>query len=209
VDAADLYLEMIELGRYLSEDECRRCGASSCRGLVERLRSGGGRPSVEVLGSARASLLEAVLEAADGMPHVPMLVNPRPVKPELAEINHPSAGDPVLVTGNNAFTQEVLLTVLSGTPSPFFVLFADTRGDTVDMAVIFSSLTAGRVAKSLEAARTADRAAGSRLVLPGLAAGIRDELASISGLAVDVGPVCAAELPFYFGATWIGCVPSS
>lgn len=203
MDAADLYLDTIELDRYLSEEECRRCGATSCRGLVERLLKGGGRASLEVLGRSRASSLGAAIDAAGAMPEVPMLVNPRPVKPELAEINHPSAGDPVLVTGNNAFTQELLLTVLSGTSSPCFVLFTDTRGDTVDMAVVFSSLTADRVARSLEAERIADRAAGSRLVLPGLAAGIRGELASISGVVVEVGPVCAAELPLFFGERWL------
>jgi CO dehydrogenase/acetyl-CoA synthase gamma subunit (corrinoid Fe-S protein) len=136
------------------------------------------------------------------LPAVPAITTPRPVPPELAELNDPSQGDPVLVTGNSVFTQEVLLAVLAATASPFFVLFTDTRGDTLDMAVILGSFTADRVKRSFEAERLAERARGSTLVLPGLAAGSKDEVAAATGRPVEVGPVCAAELPLYFGERW-------
>ena len=34
---SDLYLDKIDLARYLSEDECRKCGAQSCKDLVSKL----------------------------------------------------------------------------------------------------------------------------------------------------------------------------
>ena len=40
-------------------------------------------------------------------------------------------------------------------------------------------------------------------MLSGLAAGSRDEIAAATGRPVEVGPVCAAELPLYFGERWL------
>jgi hypothetical protein len=201
---ADLYLESIDYGGYLDARDCARCGATSCRALVEMLRaSGGARARLSGLADEKARAVGTALAIERSLPAVPAITTPRPVPPELAELNDPAPGDPVLVTGNSAFTQEVLLAVLATTASPFFVLFADTRGDTLDMAVILESFTADRVVKSFEAERLAERARGSTLVLPGLAAGSRDEIAAATGRPVEVGPVCAAELPLYFGERWV------
>jgi len=51
-------------------------------------------------------------------------------------------------------------------------------------------------------------AADLYLVLPGFAAGIRDQLAAATGFTVEVGPVCAAELPLFFVERWFGTCPS-
>ena len=201
---ADLYLESIDYGDYLDTQDCARCGATSCRALVEMLRaSGGAYATLNGLADRKAHAVGATLAIERNLPAVPAITTPRPVPPELAELNDPSPGDPVLVTGNSVFTQEVLLAVLATTASPIFVLFTDTRGDTLDMAMIFESFAADRVKRSFEAERLAERARGSTLVLPGLAAGLRDEIAAATGRPVEVGPVCAAELPLYFGERWL------
>ncbi len=171
---ADLYLDRIDFSGH--EGECRKCGTHSCRDLVERL--------------------------SRSLPAVPSLQHPRPVDAGLMELGEPGPGDPVLVTGNSALTQEVLLAVLSTTTSPLFVLFSDTRGDTLDMALILGSFTPGRLKAALERDKVSERAGSSTLVLPGLAASLRDEVASIVGHPVEVGPVCAAELPLFFGDRW-------
>jgi CO dehydrogenase/acetyl-CoA synthase gamma subunit (corrinoid Fe-S protein) len=200
---ADLYLESIDYEGYLDARDCVRCGAASCRALVEMLRaSGGAYAALHGLGEDKAHAVGATLAIERNRPAVPALTTPRPVPPELVALNDPSPGDPVLVTGNSAFTQEVLLAVLATTASPFFVLFTDTRGDTLDMAVILESFTADRVKSSFETGRLTERARGSTLVLPGLAAGSRDEIAAATGRPVEIGPVCAAELPLYFGERW-------
>ena len=37
MDLADLYADCVDFERYLSKDECTRCGAESCRALVDFL----------------------------------------------------------------------------------------------------------------------------------------------------------------------------
>lgn len=200
---ADLYLDRIDLDRYLTREECARCGASSCKELVEKLRERSCAPGDLGLPDERLLPLASTLEMETSLPAVPSLEHPRPVEPALVELGDPSPGDPVLLTGNSALTQEVLLAVLSTTTSPFFVAFTDTRGDTLDMAVILSSFTPRRVARSLEGFGLRDRAPGSALLLPGLAGPMASAISSATGLSVEVGPVCAAELPLFFGERWI------
>ncbi len=156
--------------------ECHKCGSQSCKELVEKIK--------------------------DRLPRVPSLQLPRPVDPCLLELNSPNPGDPVLVTGNSELTQAVLLAVMSTTESPFFVLFTDTRGDTLDMAVILKSFTPDRIKQSIEQERLSDQAQGSPLILPGLAAGMQKEIAKATGRPVWIGPVCAAELPLFFEDSW-------
>ena len=156
--------------------ECHKCGPQSCKELVEKIK--------------------------DQLPRVPALQLPRPVEPALVELNNPRPGAPVLVTGNSEFTQAVLLAVMSTTESPFFVLFTDTKGDTLDMAVILKSFTPERVRQSAEKEQLSEKAGGSTLILPGRAAGLKDDIRKTAGWPVRVGPVCAAELPLFFGESW-------
>jgi len=200
---ADLYIDEIDYEGYLKAEDCVRCGAGSCTALIERLRSGGAYEELlEGLDRVTGRALKTAVDIERNLPPVPSITVPRPVRPELVELNGPGPGDPVLVTGNSLFTQEVLSAVLSTTTSPFFVLFTDTRGDTLDMAIVLESFTAGRLVGSIEGENLGDRARGSSLVLPGLAHGLRDEIAVATGFAVEVGPVCAAELPLCFGDRW-------
>lgn len=157
--------------------ECHKCGPQSCKELVEKIKA--------------------------QLPRVPSLQLPRPVEPALVELNHPRPGDPVLVTANSEFTQAVLLAVMSTTTGPFFVLFCDTKGDTLDMAVILKSFTPERVKRSMEREGLEDKAGGGTLILPGLAEAMQADIAKTTGWPVQVGPVCAAELPLYFGDQWV------
>ena len=154
--------------------ECHKCGPHSCRELVEKIKP--------------------------LLPRVPSLQLPRPVDPALVELNNPGPGDPVLVTGNSEFAQTVLLAVLSTTESPFFVLFTDTKGDTLDMAVILESFTPDRIQQSLEKENLKSR--GSKLIIPGLASALKDYIEKSTGWPVEVGPICAAELPLFFHDSW-------
>jgi CO dehydrogenase/acetyl-CoA synthase gamma subunit (corrinoid Fe-S protein) len=115
----------------------------------------------------------------------------------LMELNDPGPADPILVTGNSELTQQVLLAVLSTTTLPLGVLFTDTRGDTLDMALILGSFTAERIGRSLDGVRK-----GGPLILPGLAGSLADGTREVTGRPVEVGPICAAELPLVFGERW-------
>ncbi len=200
---ADLYLDEIDLGRYLTSGECKKCGTESCKELVEELKRRGGDLAdlLDVL-PERAATLRAAADAQQGLPRVPMSPNPRPAPPCLTPLNNPADGDPILITGNNVFTQEVLMAVLASTSMPLFFLSSDTRGDSIDMAVILNTFTADSVKGTLEAEGLFESAGASPLLIPGHAAELADSIRTITGRQVDVGPVCAAELPLFYGEVW-------
>ena len=118
---ANLYLDQIDYTKYL-DVKCQKCGKTSCKELVEKLQ----------------------------LPKVSSLQMPHPAEVGVIELNNPGPKDPILITGNSQFTQEVLLAILSETLSPFFLVMTDTRGDTLDMAVILQSFTPSRIKDTLE-----------------------------------------------------------
>jgi CO dehydrogenase/acetyl-CoA synthase gamma subunit (corrinoid Fe-S protein) len=67
------------------------------------------------------------------------------------------------------------------------------------MAIVYKVLTADRVMKGIRDENLDRIAPESTLFLPGFAAAIQDDLAELSSRSVNVGPVCAAELPLFFG----------
>jgi hypothetical protein len=199
---ADLYLNRIEYDRYTPGESCDICRAGSLEELLERLRRGD-RPTGPCAHwpAGRQAAFCSALTAEEVLPPVPALELPRPVEPGLLEINPPAGGSPLLVTGNSEFTQAVLLAVLSRTASPLRLLFTDTNGHTVDMAMVFQALTAERVWAAVERAKIGP-GEPSRVVLPGLARQLAPAVSEKLGREVEVGPVCAAELSLYLGEDW-------
>jgi CO dehydrogenase/acetyl-CoA synthase gamma subunit (corrinoid Fe-S protein) len=119
------------------------------------------------------------------------------------DVNGPEHGSPILVSGNHVHTQDILTSILSTTRSPFFLLFTDTKGNTVDMAVIFKTMTAGRIRKELETSGVFDRTPHQDIILPGLARAVGAELMQSTRWEVIVGPICAAELPLFLADIWL------
>jgi hypothetical protein len=200
---ADLYLDRIAFDRYTSGESCELCRVDSLDELVDRLRHG----EIPTGPCAhwppeRVTAFCTALDAAEFLPEVPALELPRPVEQGLFELNPPTEKSPLLVTGNSEFTQAVLLAVISRTSSPLRVLFTDTHGHTVDMAMVFQVLTAERVATAVEQVKV-EPSEPSRIVLPGLAGAIAPALSNRLNRPVEVGPVCAAELSLYMGDDWI------
>jgi CO dehydrogenase/acetyl-CoA synthase gamma subunit (corrinoid Fe-S protein) len=78
----------------------------------------------------------------------------------------------------------------------------DCRGDTVDMSMIYRSFTPQRLDQGLTAHRLAERVRRHRLILPGVLAPLKEELARYTGWEMAVGPICAAELPLFLGEDW-------
>jgi len=199
---ADLYLDRIAFDRYASGASCELCRVDSLDELVNRLRRGEipTGPCTHWPPERRTAFCTA-LDASEFLPEIPVLEFPRPVDSGIFEFNPPTEKSPILVTGNSEFTQAVLLAVISRTSSPLRVLFVDTLGHTVDMAMVFEVLTAQRVATAVEQAEI-DASEPSRIVLPGLAASIAPDLSNRFNRTVEVGPVCAAELSLYMGDDW-------
>ena len=166
--------------------------------------SGGKTPQdCSFLQSNTAYALEAVLKIRDAWPKVPLLVHPRPGYAGLVALNDPGPESVVLVSGNNEYTEEVVLAVLGTTICPFFVVFADTDGNTVDMAMIYKTFTAERIAGAFTSNALREKSSMSHVIIPGLAADLKDEIQEHTGSSVRVGPKCVAELPLFLSSIWI------
>ena len=195
----DLYEKSIHIDSYVSSSDCRACGFHSRAEFIDSLRAGRLKPSKCKMARRRFLPLLWAARPNDILPEVEVLQLPNPGPTGLFPINQPEKNSPILVSGNSKLTVEVLTAVLSTTLSPFWYMVVDTDGHTVDMAMVYEALTAERVTKVLTREKADQIAPESTLFLPGFAAPIRDTLAEQSGRSVTVGPVCAAELPLFFG----------
>ncbi|MEW6067537.1 MAG: hypothetical protein AB1610_04520 [Nitrospirota bacterium] len=202
--SADLYLNTINLLSYIKKPDCLQCGFSSCEEFFNAFKKGIKKPqNCSFLSKNKAYALSAVYKMKDIWPEVPLLVHPRPSLIGLVELNNPSPESLVLISGNNEYTEQVLLTVLGTTIAPFFVIFVDTDGNTVDMSMIYHTLSAERIQEALKETAIEDKVKRKELIIPGLAASLREDIERLTKWKVRVGPVCAAELPLLLSEIWI------
>jgi CO dehydrogenase/acetyl-CoA synthase gamma subunit (corrinoid Fe-S protein) len=204
VASADLYLDTINYLKYLNKVNCAECGFASCEEFIGALRKGNKRPrDCSSIRANEAYAFDAVEKIKELWPDVPLLVHPRPGPIGLFELNSPHAESLVLISGNNDYTEQVLLTVLGTTTASFFVLFIDTDGNTVDMSMIYHTFNAERVSKAFQETRIEDKVSRKEVIIPGLAAPVKRDIETLTGWHVRVGPVCAAELPLFLSALWV------
>jgi len=196
---ADLYEHHVSLESYVSSEDCRACGFRDRDEFLERLRSGRIRPAQCRMAEARLRSLLWAARPEEILPPVEVLPLPAPGPVGLFPVNEPGRMSPVLVSGNSRLTIEVLTAVLSTTLSPFWYLVVDTAGHTVDMSLVYQAFTAERILAALRRERIVAQAPDATIYLPGLAALLVRDLETGSGRPVATGPVCAAELPLFFG----------
>jgi CO dehydrogenase/acetyl-CoA synthase gamma subunit (corrinoid Fe-S protein) len=200
---ANLYVDRIDLAPYLTPEECRRLAGPDCIQVAARLKAGSLRPEdCLALTPARRQALALAVRAQEILPVVQSLELPRPVPPDLFEINAPGPDSPLLVTGNSEFTLAVVTALLAHAISPFYLLLVETRGDTVDMSMIYRSFTPQHLQQGLESHRLADKLNHRQLIIPGIVGPLKEELASHTGWDIRVGPVCVAELPLFLGEAY-------
>jgi CO dehydrogenase/acetyl-CoA synthase gamma subunit (corrinoid Fe-S protein) len=200
---ANLYVDRIDFAPHLTPEECRGMGGADCSQVAARLKEGSLNPEdCQALTAARRYALSLAVRAAEILPVVQSLELPRPVPPELYEINEPGPDTPVLVTGNSEFTLAVVTGLLALTVSPFYLLVVDTRGDTVDMSMIYRSFTPQRLDQGLENHRLAQRVKHRQLIIPGVVGPLKEDLAAYTGWDIRVGPICVAELPLFLGESF-------
>ncbi len=200
---ADLYVDRIQLLPYLSPEDWQGAGEGDGQKFLEKLRTGAIRlQDCAHIRPQKRFALSLALRAQEIMPPVMSLELPRPVPSDLFEINEPGPEAPVLVSGNSEFTLSVLTGVLATTVSPFYLLLVDCRGDTVDMAMVYESFTPERLARALAAQAVADKVSHRHLIISGWCAPIQAALSLATGWEIQVGPVCAAELPLFMGERW-------
>jgi len=200
---ANLYIDRSDLARYLTPEEVTLSGARDASNLAARLQAGTlDLADCPFFGPTKRYALSLALRAAEVLPTVQSLELPRPVPPDLFELNEPGQEAPVIITGNSEFTLTVMTGLLATTISPFYLLLVDCRGDTVDMAMVFRSFTPQRLDQALDAHRLAERLSHRRLLLPGILGPLKEELAAYTGWEIKAGPICAAELPLFLGEAW-------
>ncbi|MCL4500385.1 MAG: hypothetical protein M1438_00840 [Deltaproteobacteria bacterium] len=201
---ANLYIDRIELAPYLSPEDCRGAGMANAAQLAAKFKKGALRlDGCPGLSTAKRAALDLALRAEEVLPKVQSLEFPRPLNPSLFELNDPGPDAPLLVTGNSEFTLTVLTGLLSLTVSPFFLLQVDTRGDTADMSMIYRSFTPQRLDQALETQKLAERLSHRELIIPGVLAPMKEELAGyLASWTIRPGPICAAELPLFLGDKW-------
>jgi CO dehydrogenase/acetyl-CoA synthase gamma subunit (corrinoid Fe-S protein) len=201
---ADLYVLRMQWLPYLSPEECRAAGAESCEDFLGRLQNRSLKlQDAPGLSPQKRYALEIALQGGDLIPPVEAMGLPQPTRPGLYEINTPDPQAPILVSGNSEITLTVLSAVLATTVSPFYLLLVDTLGDTLDMALIYERFTPAKVAAACGAAHLAEKVQHRTLIIPGLAAAMAQPLAAATDWDIRVGPVCALELPLYFGEYWL------
>jgi CO dehydrogenase/acetyl-CoA synthase gamma subunit (corrinoid Fe-S protein) len=200
---ANLYVDRIDIAPYLTPEECRALGEADCARVAARLKDGSLTPEdCRALSPARRHALSLAVRALEILPAVQSLELPRPVPPDLFEINEPGPEAPLLVTGNSEFTLAVVTGLLALTVSPFYLLLVDTRGDTVDMSMIYRSFTPQRLDQGLETHHLAEKLRQRQLIIPGVVGPLKEELAAYTGWDIRVGPICVAELPLFLGEAY-------
>ncbi len=201
--AADLYLNKIDFLKYLPGTDCKECGEPSCSAFVKKLKSGSQSPSkCSFLNENRIKAFQLALRAESFLPKVPALDLPRSVSSGLIEINGAGENDLVLVSGNSEFTLEVLTAIMAFTLSPFWLLSADCRGDTVDMAMVYESLKPEKILATMAEAPLYSAKVRGEVILPGFASRLKGPLVKQTGWRVRIGPICIAELPLFLGDDW-------
>jgi CO dehydrogenase/acetyl-CoA synthase gamma subunit (corrinoid Fe-S protein) len=202
--SADLYFDRIDFQKYIDPTDCIQCGYPSCGEFLDAVRNGIREiQECSFIGRNKAYAFEAIKKIEESWPEVPLLLHPRTGFTGLVELNEPDAGSLILISGNNEYTEQVLMTVLGTTLCPFFVVFSDTGGNTVDMSMIYQTMTAESICKTVRESGIEKKVSIKEILIPGLASSLREDIEKLTGWQVRVGPVCAAELPLFLSEIWI------
>ena len=109
----------------------------------------------------------------------------------------------VSVSGNNRYTFELLASIWTQGKTPAYFLVVDCLGNTVDMAVLFGDFTSGRLLQILEETGLEEKVVHRHMIVPGYTKSLARDFVEATGWEVEVGPVCAVELPLYLGDRWL------
>ena len=121
----------------------------------------------------------------------------------LFPVNGPDESSLVIVTGNSRLTFEVLGTIWAQGVTPAYFLLVDCLGSTVDMAMVYGEFTPARLVQILRESGLESRVKHRHMIVPGFTAPLALKFAEATNWEVEVGPVCAAELPLFLWDRWM------
>jgi len=114
------------------------------------------------------------------------------------EIGNPDEHSPVLITTNFSLTYFIVSGEIANSRVPSWLLVKDTEGLSVMTAWAAGKFNADTVAPFVKKCGIAEKVKHRKLVIPGYAAGMGDELAEELGdWEVLIGPREAAQIPAY------------
>jgi len=196
---ADLYLDEINSYSYWPVS-----AAKPCEDFLSRFKAGEADISdYPFLTSRQFQAFKLVLEAEKYLPSIPLLTVPRPIDPDLINMNNTDSTSLVIVSGNNQHTLEVLATIWSYSVTPAYFLLVDCLGSTVDMALVYGDFTPERLVKALKKSGLEEKVGHRNMIVPGLTLPLVQDFAGATNWDIEVGPVSAAELPLYLGDRWL------
>ncbi|NQT72441.1 MAG: hypothetical protein HQ553_06675 [Chloroflexi bacterium] len=143
------------------------------------------------------------LDPQSYLPSIPSIDVPHPIASDLFALNEPDENALVLVTSNSRLTFDVLTALWAQGITPAYFLLVDCLGSTVDMAMIYGHFTSERLQRALEESDLGSHVGHRNLIVPGLTDSLVEDFRKITGWEVEVGPVCAAEIPLFLGDRWI------
>jgi CO dehydrogenase/acetyl-CoA synthase gamma subunit (corrinoid Fe-S protein) len=197
---ADLYpLTEESLAEYLPALDCRECGFSSCLAFAEALIGGNAKSGqCPELDRGVAAMIDKLI--AFQPPKLPYNVMMERFCPGLIRVGDPEDSDPVLVTGNFQETARLLENILNTCEIRAFLLLSDTKGYSVDNAIVEKRFTPFEILKAITQTEVGSFTSHRKLVIPGLARHLAGQIKQVTSWQVEVGPVSGFELPLFLVA---------
>ena len=155
------------------------------------------------LSSHQIHAFSLALDPQSYLPSIPSIDVPQPIAPDLFALNEPGENAPVLITSNSRLTFDVLTALWAQSITPAYFLLVDCLGSTVDMAMVYGYFTSERLEKALEESKLGSHVSHRQLIIPGLSSSLAEDFRKVTGWEVEIGPICAAEIPLYLGERWI------
>ena len=196
---ADLYLDRIDISRYWPKN----AGISSEKAISD-VKAGKTRlEDYSFLSCQQIQAFQLVINAKNYLSPVPMMTVPQPIKAEIIPLNGPDENSLVVVTGNNQHTVNVLTSIWAQGNTPAYFAMVDCLGSTVDMAIVFGDFSPERLQQTLMNYRLGELVSHRHMIVPGLTSPLATYFREATSWEIEIGPVCAVELPLALGNRWI------
>ncbi|MBI5252153.1 MAG: hypothetical protein HY912_21875 [Desulfomonile tiedjei] len=194
---ADIYpLTAENLAEYLPDIDCRECGFSSCIAFAEAIITAEAKVGQC---SELAPEIASIIEKLSGFSPqaIPFNVMMESFSPGLIRVGDPDPSSPVIATGNFQETRRLLENILNACGINLFLLMSDTKGYSVDNAVVEKRFTPFEILKVITESEAGSFVNHRNLIIPGLARNISGQIKQSTGWQVAVGPVSGLELPLF------------
>jgi acetyl-CoA decarbonylase/synthase complex subunit gamma len=153
-----------------------------------------------------------ILHSVDGWSLLPNVIlrqniytdprKPVAIEPGLKVFGAPDENSPVMFTANFALTYYTVASDIESAKVNAYLLVVDTEGIAVDSAVAGRKLTAEKVVTAIRASGIENKVKHRKLIIPGKAARLSEEIEKLGGWQVLVGPKDSSDIPKFLQEKW-------